>query len=802
MIAVPNTNSPVSITSSPGRLELIEGSDPKMLLWYRQPADKWVKALPIGNGRLGAMIFGDPVHERLQLNDVTVWSGHPEPNADRQNAYMHLPEIRSAIRAADYKNAETLCQRYFTGPALYSSSYQTLGDLTVDYTLPGPVTDYQRQLDIAQAVAAVGFRSGNVTYRREAFSSAVDHAVVQCITASRAGAVTCQFRLSRIERGTTTAQGNNTLVMVGDTGGPLKFEVRLRIVANGGTVTAAGDSIDVTGATSVMAVLTSATTYALDYDAGFSGGDLAVGSAQLADAAAKPYSALRAAHVADFHRYFDRVKLDLGRALVDIPTDERLQAYHNGAEDPGFAALFYQFGRYLLISSSRPDNPLPSNSQGIWGDGLDMPWKCDYKSNINYEMNYWPAESANLSEMHEPMIRMTRELVKPGAKTAKAYFGPDAPGWVVGYTTNGWAWTSPGAGLPWGVWFGGSGWMCRDLWEHYAYTRDKEYLRSVYPTMKGAADFWIANLVEGADGKLITSPSTSPENSFTTDQGITATVTEGAAMEREIVWDLLDNTALAADVLGIDSEFSQKAKAARDRIRPLQIGKAGQLMEWDGDWDMNAHDMHHRHVSHLYALFPGHQITLNGTPGLAAAARKSLELRGDDGTGWALAWKLNLWAHLRDGDHAYALLSNQLRYTEESKTVMANAGGTYPNLFDAHPPFQIDGNFGAVSGIDELLLQSTERYRGKRGEDRYVINLLPALPSLWRTGSVHGLCARGGCVVDITWRDGQLASARISSVNGTDAKVRYGGREIDLHLVRNRAVLLNGALNVISRGDT
>jgi alpha-L-fucosidase 2 len=354
---------------------------------------------------------------------------------------------------------------------------------------------------------------------------------------------------------------------------------------------------------------------------------------------------------------------------------------------------------------------------------------------------------------------------------------------VVGYTTNGWSWTSPGHNLSWGIWWGGSGWMCQHLWEHYAFTRDTQYLRSVYPTLKGAAQFWLANLVEGADGKLIVSPSTSPENNFTTDTGETSTITEGATMENAIVWDLLDNTAQAAKVLGTDAAFRAQVEATRDRIRPLQIGKAGQLLEWNGDWDLNSKDPHHRHVSHLFPLHPGHQITLDGTPALAAAARKSLELRGDDGTGWSLAWKLNFWARLREGDHALKLIANQFRPTEQLRTVMQGAGGTYPNLFDAHPPFQIDGNFGFVSGVDELLLQSHERYTDPQApdEDRYFIDLLPALPSSWSTGSVSGLRARGGFELALSWKAGQLERATLKSVGGTAARVRYNGRTLEIH---------------------
>jgi alpha-L-fucosidase 2 len=361
----------------------------------------------------------------------------------------------------------------------------------------------------------------------------------------------------------------------------------------------------------------------------------------------------------------------------------------------------------------------------------------------------------------------------------------------VGYTSNAWSWTSPGERLAWGIWFGGSAWISQDLWEHYAFTRDREYLRSVYPALKGAAQFWLANLVEAADGTLVPSPSSSPENAFTTDGGVTSTITEGTGIDRGLVWDLFDNTAQASAILGVDSDFAAKLRAARDRIRPPQIGKAGQLMEWNGDWDMNGREIHHRHISHLFPLFPGHQITVGGTPQLAAAAKKSLEIRGDDGTGWSLAWKINTWAHLHDGDHAHRLMDYQFRPTEDGSTNYVSAGGTYPNLFDAHPPFQIDGNFGFVSGVNEMLLQSQERYTELSDPtDRYYIDLLPALPAAWANGSVSGLRARGGFEVSMQWKSGQLQNARIVNVSGVREKgrLRYGGRMKELDLKPDEAL--------------
>lgn len=761
-----------------------------LVLWYKQPADTWIKALPIGNGRLGAMVFGQPANERLQLNDVTVWSGNPQPDADRKDAWKDLPELRKLIREGRYDEATKFAGARFNGPAPYNNSYQTLGDLNLDFTLPaGAVTDYRRQLDLGNALAAVRFKAGGIAFSREIFSSAPDQVLVQRLTADRAGALTFTVRLGRGQRARTVTEGNDTLVMTGDTGNTLGFEVRVRVLTKGGRVTATPEgALRVERADEAVVILSAATTFVLDHEAGYKGGDLSVAKSRIQAASARPYADLRSAHLAEYRGYFGRLRLDLGKQDNTKPTDERLRAYHD-RPDPSFAALFYQYGRYLLISSSRPGNPLPSNSQGIWGDGFDLPWKCDYKSNINYEMNYWIAEASNLAEMHTPMLRMTQNLVVPGTRTARAYFGPDTPGWVVGYTTNGWSWTSPGRDLPWGIWFGGSAWMSQHLWDHYAYGRDLDYLRSVYPTLKGASEFWLANLVEGTDGKLITSPSTSPENTFRTDAGMGGSIDEGATMEKSLVWDLLTNTAQAAAILGDDETFRRKVEQTRDRIRPPQIGRHGQIMEWGGDWDDPKDE--HRHVSHLFGLHPGHEITLNGTPALAQAAKVTLKHRGDDGTGWALAWKINFWARLRDGDHALTLMANQLRYTEELKTVMQYAGGTYPNLFCAHPPFQIDGNSGFVSGVNELLLQSHERYveTAAPALDRYYIDLLPALPAAWSSGEILGLRARGGFTVDLRWKNGRLETTRLTNTSSAPAagRVRFAGRVVEISLAPGRS---------------
>ncbi len=772
------------------------------VLWYDRPAAQWIEALPLGNGRLGAMVFGGTDSERLQINDSTVWSGGPQKDANREDAWKRLEEIRKMIGEGRYDEAEKLCNAVMTCRVNYDlNKFQTLGDVTFAFQLPpGPVEDYRRWLDLDRAVSGVRFKAGGVTFLRETFASAADKVLVQRISSDRPGSVSFEVGLARPEKSETRFVAPDMLVMTGETGPNLQFQVNLRVLSKGGVISGDGNKIRVEGANEATVLLAANTSYVMDYAKGYKGDDPARAEAQVNMAAAMDFGRLLQAHLAEYQPLFRSVAIDLGATdAAKAPTDERVRAYGDGRTDPALAALLFQYGRYLLISSSRADSPVPANLQGLWAEQLNTPWNGDYTININFEMNYWPAEQTGLSQMHLPMLRHIQSLTEPGSKTAKAYFGPETPGWVTSAKSNVWGWTSPGARLPWGVWFGSNGWLCQHLWDHYAFGRDKEYLRSVYPTMKGACDFWLDQLVAGKDGKLITSPSSSPENSFVTDSGMKGSVDEGATMERAIIWDLFDNTIKASEVLGEDPAYRKELMQARDRIRPLQIGKAGQLMEWGEDWDLNAPDMAHRHVSHLYPLHPGHQISAIGTPELADAARKTLDLRGDDGTGWAIAWKINFWARLRDGDHAHRILSRQLRPTSELKVVMKN-GGTYPNLFDAHPPFQIDGNFGATSGMAEMLLQSQEPYVDPKSPnaDRYVMDLLPALPSAWPSGVITGLRARGGFTVDLFWKDGKLTKAVIRNDKGGSGKVRLGERTRDISLKPGESITLTGDLTVAS----
>ena len=832
------TMHPAAERSVTGR---VEGVASPLTLWYRKPAKLWTDALAIGNGRLGAMIFGAPENDLYQINDITVWSGGPEPRADRADAYKHLPEIRDALSKGDYATGNALERKYMTtegtGDSEYFPSYETLGDIHLKHRLgPGAITDYLRTLDLNTAITTSEFTVNGVKYKRESFASYPDHAIVSRLSADHKGKISFTVQLSRVASATTRVVGDDTLLMRGDTtfpaqparpaippvttgphkefpGRPAKpaqeprpgnvdYEAQLRVKAVGGTVTSSGDSLKVSDADEVTIYVTAGTSYVLDPVVNYKGADphAAVGR-EMASASAKNFEDLKAAHVADYERLFSRVSFQLpSTEASQVETDVRIQRYGDGSSDPSLAVLYYQMGRYLLIASSRADNPLPSNSQGIWGDGLDLPWKADYKSNINYQMNYWPAETANLSELHMPAIRFDASLIPSGKKTAQAYY--DAPGWAVAFTANAWGWTSPGEALPYGPFFEGGAWMMQDVWEHYAFTRDTDYLKRYYPVLRGSAEFYLSILVPDKDGKLITSPSVSPENSFRTDQGILASTVDGSAVEREIIWDLFTNVIAASEVLQVDPEFRDKLIAAKARIRPLEIGKAGQLEEWGHDWDMNAPEKNHRHVSHLFAAYPGWQISPSTTPALAKAVRKSLELRGDEATGWSNAWKINLYARLGDGDHAAKILAEQLRLAQaKSIDYHGEGGGTFGNMFDSHPPFQIDGNFGSTSGIDEMLLQSDQRYSETPGgvEDSYILDLLPAVPTGWPSGTMNGLRARGGFEVDLTWAKGMLSRATVRSVHGMAARLRYKDETLPITLTPGDEVevsLKEGKLHV------
>ncbi len=734
-------------------------------LWYAQSAGQWTAALPLGNGRLGAMLFGGISEERVALSEMTLSAGGPH-DYDNPEALAALPEIRRLVFAGEYEKAQQLCQEKFMGLPVKQMPYQTAGDLRLKFP-ECAATDYRRELDLETAVARVVFTAEGVTYTREAFASAPDQLLVLRFSADQPGKITLTAAFDGPPGSAPTLQADGILAQHGVAGdangvaGVTKWTALARVTAEGGDLQAGANQIAVSDADAVTLFVSLATSYKNYADV--SGDPDALAEAYL-QAAQRPYAELLDAHIADYRRLFGRVSLDLGASpLVAEPTDVRLRAFQT-APDPALAALHFQYGRYLLISSSRPGGQ-PANLQGLWNDSMDPPWGSKYTININTEMNYWPAETCSLSECAEPLFQMISELAETGRHTAKVQYG--ARGWVAHHNTDAWRGTAPVDGVWWGMWMTGGAWLCTHLWEHYLFTQDKDALVKHYPVIKSAAEFFLDTLVEEpSHGWLVTCPAISPENAHHPDVNLCA----GPTMDMQILRDLFGAVVQASEILDCDREFRAEAGAARTRLAPMQIGQRGQLQEWLEDWDAGVPEPHHRHISHLYGLHPGHQITRRGTPELFAAARTSLKMRGDAGTGWSLAWKINHWARLEDGERAEALVREALTLVDTDDTSYLGGGGVYVNLFDAHPPFQIDGNFGFTAGLAEMLLQS------HAGE----LHLLPALPAAWANGSVCGLEARGGVTADIAWADGRLVSATLLPRFAGPVTVRWDEQTLTL----------------------
>ena len=763
-------------------------------LWYDKPAQYFEESLVLGNGKMGASVFGGVDSDQIYLNDATLWSGGPvNPNMNPE-AYKNIPAIREALKNEDYKLADQLNRKV---QGKFSESYLPLGTLFLDFDQKGETKNYHRELNISEAISKVSFERDGVKYTREYFVSFPDQIMVIKLKSSKKGALNFTVRFNSQLRNSVSVfdktmkvkgyapihaepnyRGNVPDPVVFDENKGTRFATLVRINNTDGQIISGEQSVGLKEGTEALVFVSIATSFnGFDKDPVTEGRNAEFFAGyQLTNAFSKPFDKLKQVHVDDYQKFFSRVSLNLGGTEApDLPTDQRLKRYSEGKEDKNLEVLYFQYGRYLLISSSRTPG-VPANLQGIWNPYIRPPWSSNYTTNINAEENYWLAENTNLSEMHMPLLSFIKNLAVTGKISAKTFYGVN--GWVTCHNSDIWAMSNPvgdfGSGDPnWACWNMGGTWLSTHLWQHYQFTHDIRFLKNDgYELMKGAALFCYEWLTEDGKGNLVTSPSTSPENLYQTPDGYVGATLYGGTADLAMIRECFIQTIEASKLLSQDAEFRNKLELALKKLYPYQIGKKGNLQEWYYDWDDQ--EPQHRHQSHLFGLFPGSQISPLATPELANACRKTLEIKGDETTGWSKGWRINLWARLLDGNHAYKMYRELLKYVEPDgvKTDYVKGGGTYPNLFDAHPPFQIDGNFGGAAAVAEMLIQSTENE----------IHLLPALPDVWSEGSVKGICARGGFVVSMEWKDKVIKSLEVSAKYGGKTTLFYGTEKKEIAL--------------------
>ncbi|CAM3656286.1 glycosyl hydrolase family 95 catalytic domain-containing protein [Flavobacterium chungbukense] len=772
----------------------------KNVLWYKQPAEFFEESLVLGNGKMGATVFGGSNSDKIYLNDITLWSGEPVNANMNPEAYKNIPAIREALQNENYKLAEELNKKV---QGKNSESYAPLGTLEINNSEKGKAVNYHRELDISNAISKVSYEMAGIKYTREYFVSAPDKVMIIKLTADQKGALNFDINLKSLLQSNVEVR-NNILVIKGSA--PIhenagynvvpkylnlkdrgtRFTGLVQIKKTDGKITSSRETLTLKDATEAIIFVSVATSFnGFDKNPASEGlDDVSIALQNLNNAYAKPFDKLKESHIADYQKFFNRVHLDLGKTTApDFPTDERLLRYADGKEDKNLEILYFNYGRYLLISSSRTLG-VPANLQGLWNPHLNPPWSSNYTMNINLEENYWLAENTNLSEMHSSLLSFIKNLSVTGKVTAKTFYGVDK-GWAAAHNSDIWAMTNPvgqfGKEDPmWACWPLAGAWLSTHIWEHYIFSQDLSYLKKEgYPLMKGASEFCLGWLVTDKNGNLITSPSTSPENQYKLADGFVGATLYGGTADLAMIRECFDKTIKASKVLNTDADFRKKLETALSKLYPYQIGKKGNLQEWYFDWDDK--DPKHRHQSQLFGLFPGDHITPLKTHDLAEASKKTLEIKGDETTGWSKGWRINLWARLWDGNRAYKMFRELLRYVDpdgKKTDKPRRGGGTYPNLFDAHPPFQIDGNFGGAAAVAEMLVQSNENE----------IRLLPALPDAWSEGSVKGICARGGFEIEMTWNDKKPEKVIISSKNGGKTTLIFGDKKQEIVLKKGESI--------------